>query len=72
VNNKEPDTSVFKAALNDRYRIQPICIWSDPVRFPAQADASSDSQTKGFDALTGAGLLIRKAEEKKRFLIGSK
>ncbi len=71
-NNKEPDTSSFKAALNDHYRIQSVCVWSDPVKFPVQADASNDSQTKGYDALTDAGLLTRKAEEKKRFLIGSK
>ena len=31
-----------------------------------------DEQTKQFDALTDAGLLTRKAEEKKRFLVGSK
>jgi hypothetical protein len=71
-NNKEPDTSSFKAAINDYYRTRMVCVWSDPVKFPAQVDASNDSQTKGFDALTDAGLLTRKAEEKKRFLIGSK
>lgn len=71
-NNRESDTASFKAALNDYYRMQPICVWNESVKFPAQVDASNDSQTKGFDALTDAGLLTRKAEEKKRFLIGSK
>ncbi len=69
---KEPDTSSFKTAINNYYSAHPVCIWPDPVKFPVQADASNDSQTKGFDALTDAGLLTRKAEEKKRFLIGSK
>ncbi len=69
---KEPDTSSFKTALNSYYSAHPVCVWPDPIKFPVQADASNDSQTKGFDALTDAGLLTRKAEEKKRFLIGSK
>lgn len=70
--NKEPDTSNFKTAINDYYSAHPDCVWSSAVKFPAQADASNDTQTRGFDALTDAGLLTRKAEEKKRFLIGSK
>ncbi|MEO8726561.1 MAG: hypothetical protein ABI383_10610 [Acidobacteriaceae bacterium] len=69
---KGPDTSGFKTAINDYYSAHPDCVWTSPVKFPAQADASNDTQTKGFDALTDAGLLNRKAEEKKRFLIGSK
>lgn len=68
----EPDTSGFKTAINDYYSAHPECVWTSSVKFPAQADASNDTQTKGFDALTDAGLLTRKAEEKKRFLIGSK
>lgn len=68
----EPDTSSFKTAINDYYSTHPSCVWSSPVKFPVQADTSSDTQTKGFDALTDAGLLTRTAEEKKRFLIGSK
>jgi hypothetical protein len=47
-------------------------VWASPVKFPAQADTSNEDQTKGFDALTDAGLLVRKSAEKKRFLIGSK
>ena len=69
---KEPDTANFKTAINDYYSAHPVCVWTDPVKFPAQEDASNDSQTRQFDALTDAGLLTRKAEEKKRFLIGSK
>jgi hypothetical protein len=59
------DKASFKSALN-------TYLSSAPVKMPAQADASNDEQTKGFDALTDAGLLARKAVEKKRFLIGSK
>jgi hypothetical protein len=51
-NNKESDTSSFKAAINDYYRTHTVCVWSDAVKFPAQVDSSDDNQTKGFDALT--------------------
>lgn len=66
------DKGAFKSALNSYYSTKPACLWPAPVKFPAQADTSNDEQTKGYDALTDAGLLTRKAEEKKRFLIGSK
>jgi|HubBroStandDraft_4_1064222.scaffolds.fasta_scaffold182727_2 hypothetical protein len=66
------DPSAFKSALNSYYSAQPVCVWSSPVKFPAQADTSNEEQTKGFDALTDAGMLVRSSAEKKRFLIGSK
>jgi hypothetical protein len=66
------DKGAFKSAINDYYRGRQVCVWSSPVKFPAQADTSNDEQTKGFDALTDAGLLTRTSAEKKRFLIGSK
>src|SRR5215470_4749753 len=66
------DQSAFKSAINDYYRGKPECLWSGPVKFPVQADTSNDEQTKGFDALTDAGMLVRSSAEKKRFLIGSK
>jgi hypothetical protein len=66
------DTLAFKSALNSYYAKQQDCIFTAPVKFPAQADTLKDEDTKGYDALTDAGLLARKAEEKKRFLIGSK
>jgi hypothetical protein len=68
----DADTANFKAAIDDYYRGRQECVWANPMKFPAQADASKDDQTKGLDALTDSGLLTRKAEEKKRFLIGSK
>lgn len=66
------DKSAFKTAIDGYYSAQPLCIWSSPVKFPAQADTSNEDQTKGFDALTDAGMLTRTPAEKKRFLIGSK
>ena len=68
----EVDKSAFKSALNTYYGTRQDCLWSAPVKFPAQADTSNDEQTKSYDALTDAGLLTRRAAEKKRFLIGSK
>ena len=66
------DKEAFKSAINDYYSGKQECVWSAPVKLPAQADTSNDEQTKGFDALTDAGLLTRKTAEKGRFLIGSK
>jgi hypothetical protein len=66
------DKEAFKTAINSYYSGRQDCVWSTPVKFPAQADTSKDEQTKGYDALTDAGLLTRKTAEKSRFLIGSK
>jgi hypothetical protein len=71
-NKTKPDTTNFKTAINNYYSVHPSCVWQSAVKFPAQADTNNDLQTKGFDALTDAGLLTRTAQEKKRFLIGSK
>lgn len=71
-NKTKPDTTNFKTAINNYYSAHPSCVWQSPVKFPAQADADNDTQTKGFDALTDASLLTRTPQEKKRFLIGSK
>jgi hypothetical protein len=66
------DKSAFKSAINNYLSAHLECVWASPTKFPAQADTSNDDQTRGFDALTDAGLLVRKSAEKKRFLIGSK
>jgi hypothetical protein len=66
------DKAAFKSAINNYLGAHQECVWSDPVKFPAQADTSNDMQTKGYDALTDAGMLVRTSAEKKRFLIGSK
>jgi hypothetical protein len=68
----EVDKSAFQSAINTYLSARQQCVWSAPIKFPAQADTSNEDQTKGFDALTDAGLLTRKAAEKKRFLVGSK
>ncbi|MFZ0747084.1 MAG: hypothetical protein WAM85_21965 [Terracidiphilus sp.] len=66
------DKGAFKTALDSYLSGKPDCLWSAPIKFPAQASASDEDQTKGFDALTDAGMLTRKPVEKERFLIGSK
>lgn len=66
------DKSAFKSALDDYYQARQECVWDSPMKFPAQADTQKEEQTKGFDALTDAGLLARTSAEKKRFLVGSK
>jgi hypothetical protein len=66
------DSAAFKSALNNYYSSRQECLWSQPIKFPVQADASHQDQTEQFDALTDAGLLTRTSGEKQRFLIGSK
>lgn len=66
------DKGAFKSAINDYYRDRQECLWASPIKLPVQADTSKDQQTRGFDALTDAGMLTRTSAEKKRFLIGSK
>lgn len=66
------DTGAFKSALNNYLNGQQQCLFGAPIKFPQQADTSNDEQTRQFDALTDQGMLARKPEEKKRFLIGSK
>ncbi|HUA93006.1 MAG TPA: hypothetical protein VL991_10580 [Terracidiphilus sp.] len=70
--SKTVDKAELKSALNNYYSSQQVCLWPTAVKFPAQADTNNENQTKGFDALTDAGLLTRMPAEKKRFLIGSK
>jgi hypothetical protein len=70
--SKVVDKAEFKSALNNYLSNRQDCLWSAAVKFPAQADTGNDEQTRGFDALTDAGLLKRMPAEKKRFLIGSK
>lgn len=71
-NTNMVDKGAFKSAIDNYLVEQQVCLFTTSVKFPAQADTNNDDQTKGFDALTDAGLLARTPEEKKRFLIGSK
>jgi hypothetical protein len=66
------DKTAFQTALNNYYASRQECVWSQSIKFPAQADTNNDSQTRQFDALVDAGLLKRTPGEKQRFLIGSK
>ena len=66
------NTAEFKSTLNNYYASRQQCLWSQAMKFPAQADSSNQSETAQFDALTDGGLLQRTAAEKQRFLIGSK
>jgi hypothetical protein len=66
------DATAFQSAINNYYASRQECLWSQPIKFPAQADSSNEDQTEQFDALTDAGLLTRTPGEKQRFLIGSK
>jgi hypothetical protein len=66
------DGTAFQSAINNYYASRQECLWSQPMKLPAQADSSNEDQTEQFDALTDAGLLNRTPGEKQRFLIGSK
>lgn len=70
-NSNTVDKGAFKTALDNYYGQQKICLFPEPVKFPAQADTNKEDQTKYFDALTDSGLLKRTPAEKKK-LIGSK
>jgi len=62
----------YKSAINDHFKANPACIWSQPKKLPAQAATSDDAKTEGYDALTQAGLLVRTTAEKKVFIVASK
>jgi hypothetical protein len=71
--NKKDDNHLnFTSAINTYYNAHPACLWSEPVKFPVQADTSDTSKTSGFDALVDQGLLVRTTAEKKKILLGSK
>ncbi|HEY6414417.1 MAG TPA: hypothetical protein VIX42_12075 [Edaphobacter sp.] len=71
--NKNDDNHLnFTSAINTYYSAHLACLWSEPVKFPVQADTSDTSKTSGFDALVDQGLLVRTTAEKKKLLLGSK
>jgi hypothetical protein len=70
-NGSETDMS-YKAAINDHFKTLPVCIWSQPKKFPVQAATSDDAKTEGYDALTQEGLLTRTTAEKKVLIVTSK
>jgi hypothetical protein len=71
--NKKADSNTnYEAAINDYYKAHPVCLWSQPKKFPVQAATSDDAKTQGYDALTDAALLTRTTAEKKVMIIASK
>ena len=71
--NKKEDNSInFRNAIDTYYSVHPACIWSEPFKFPVQADTSDNSKTAGYDALVDQGLLVRTTAEKKKLIIASK
>jgi len=71
--NNGSDTDIsYKAAINDHFKTLPVCIWSQPKKFPVQAATSDDAKTEGYDALTQEGLLTRTTAEKKVLIVASK
>jgi hypothetical protein len=70
-NGSNTDLS-YKAAINDHFQAFPVCIWSQPKKFPVQAATADDSKTEGYDALTQEGLLTRSTAGKKVLIIASK
>jgi hypothetical protein len=71
-NNGTNTDMSYKAAINDHFKANPVCIWSQPKKFPVQAATSDDARTEGYDALTQEGLLTRTTGEKKVLIIASK
>jgi hypothetical protein len=67
-NGSNTDLS-YKAAINDHFKAFPVCIWTQPKKFPVQAATADDSKTEGYDALTQEGLLTRASAEKKVFIV---
>ncbi|WP_158942650.1 hypothetical protein [Granulicella sp. S190] len=71
-NKKADNTLNFTSAINTYYSAHPACLWSDPVKFPVQANTSDNSKTSNYDALVDQGLLVRTTGEKKVLIIASK
>jgi hypothetical protein len=69
---KADNTLNYTNAINAYYSVHPACLWSEPMKFPVQADTSDASKTSGYDALVDQGLLVRTTAEKKVMIIASK
>jgi hypothetical protein len=71
--NKKVDNNMnFTSAIDAYYSAHPACLWSEPIKFPVQADTSDTSKTSGYDALVDQGLLARTTAEKRKMIIASK
>jgi hypothetical protein len=69
---KPVDKAAFISAINKSYDGQHVCLWSEPIKLPAEADPTKDEKARDYDALTTAGLLDRVFVVKKDPLVGSK
>lgn len=68
--NKAVNTDMaYKTAINDHFKAYPVCLWSEPKKFPVQAATSDDAKTEGYDALTQEALLTRTTAEKKIIIV---
>jgi hypothetical protein len=43
-NNRSDTDMSYKAAINDHFKAFPVCIWSQPKKFPVQAATSDDAK----------------------------
>jgi hypothetical protein len=69
---KDATKANFKDAIDTYYSAHPECLWTTTVKFPTRADTSDEDKTKGYDALTDQGLLVRQQDSRKVFIFGSK
>jgi hypothetical protein len=68
--NKKADNSInYKSAIDSYYSAHPVCVFSDPVKFPVQVATSDASKTAPYDALVDQGLLVRTSAEKKIIIL---
>jgi hypothetical protein len=64
--NKKADNTInYKSAINSYYSAHPVCLFSEPVKFPVQVATSDASKTAPYDALVDQKLLVRTSAEKK-------
>ena len=40
------DKGAFKSAIDDYYKTRQVCLWTAPVKFPAQADTRTTNRPK--------------------------
>jgi hypothetical protein len=64
--NKKADNTInYKSAINSYYSAHPVCLFSEPVKFPVQVATSDASKTAPYDALVDQQMLVRTNSEKK-------
>lgn len=65
------DRAAFTSAINKSFAGRHACVWPEAVELPVDIDPARDARVRDLDALTDAGLLIRKTDLKKRVPVGS-